>query len=69
MSEHEGWVQDPDGNWHQKQRPRISPVGWLVILVVVASLVAGGFYVNWKADQDRVNGESDSLSCQIMGSC
>lgn len=69
MSEHDGWIQDPDGNWHPKPRPRISGGGWFVILVIVASLVGGGIYWNWKADQDRQAQETQDFTCQLMGGC
>lgn len=69
VTDRDGWIQDPDGNWHQKPRPRISPMGWVVIGLVLCALVAGGFYLNWKADQDRVSGEMGDLACTIALDC
>ena len=70
MSEQrDGWIRDPDGNWHPKPRPRITIGGWLAIVVVVAAFAAGGIYWNWKADQDRLDGEMRDLSCRISLDC
>lgn len=40
-----------------------------MILVIVASLVGGGIYWNWKADQDRQAQETQDFTCQLMGGC
>lgn len=63
--DHRGWVQDPAGNWHQKRR--MSTGARLTIAAVVASLVAGGFYWNWKQDQDRQQEMQERFACELRG--
>ena len=64
MAETPGWVQDPDGGWHQTIPPRRNGNTWTVaIICVVVVLVVGagvGAFVWWDAKKDQIEAYCDT---------